>query len=63
MTSAERIPALPNVPTVLEAAMPDLNVFTWTALFAPAGLRRTSPQKLEAELRKAMTDNDVRMSS
>lgn len=59
VTSAKRMPALPNVPTVLEAAMPDLNVFTWTALFAPAGLAPDIAAKLEAELQKAMTDNDV----
>ena len=53
------MPALPNVPTVLEAGMPDLNVFTWTALFAPAGLAPDIAAKLEAELQKAMTDNDV----
>ena len=59
VTSAKRMPALPNVPTVLEAGMPDLNVFTWTALFAPAGLAPDIAAKLEAELQKAMTDNDV----
>jgi tripartite-type tricarboxylate transporter receptor subunit TctC len=53
------MPALPNVPTVLEAAMPDLNVFTWTALFAPVGLAPDIAARLEAELQKAMTDNDV----
>ena len=59
VTSAKRMPALPNVPTVLEAGMPDLNVFTWTALFAPAGLAPDIAAKLEAELQKAMTDSDV----
>ena len=39
--------------------MPDLNVFTWTALFAPAGLPPDIAAKLETELQKAMTDNDV----
>jgi tripartite-type tricarboxylate transporter receptor subunit TctC len=60
VTSAERIPGLPNVPTVNEAGMPDLNVFTWTALFAPAGLPSGIAGKLEAELQKAMADNEVK---
>ena len=59
VTSAERMPALPNVPTVIEAGMPELNVFTWTALFAPAGLPPDIAATLEAELKKAMADTEV----
>jgi len=59
VTSAQRMPALPDVPTVLEAGMPDLNVFTWTALFAPAGLPSDVAATLEAELKKALTDKEV----
>jgi tripartite-type tricarboxylate transporter receptor subunit TctC len=59
VTSAKRMPDLPDVPTVLEAGMPDLNVFTWTAVFAPAGTARDITTKLEAELQKAMADKEV----
>jgi tripartite-type tricarboxylate transporter receptor subunit TctC len=59
VTSAKRMPDLPNVPTAIEAGMPDLNVFTWTALFAPAGIPSDVAAKLEAELQKAMADKDV----
>jgi tripartite-type tricarboxylate transporter receptor subunit TctC len=59
VTSAQRMADLPNVPTVGEAGMPDLNVFTWTALFAPAGLPPDIAAKLEAELQKAMADKEV----
>jgi tripartite-type tricarboxylate transporter receptor subunit TctC len=50
---------LPNVPTVIEAGWPDLNVFTWTAVFAPAGTPRDITDKLEAELQKALDDKEV----
>lgn len=60
VTSAERLPELPNVPTVFEAGMPDLNVFTWTAVFAPAGTPREVTDRLDAELRKAIADPEVR---
>jgi tripartite-type tricarboxylate transporter receptor subunit TctC len=60
VTSGERIAELPNVPTVIEAGMPDLNVFTWTAVFAPAGTPPAVTTRLEAELRKAMDDPEVR---
>jgi tripartite-type tricarboxylate transporter receptor subunit TctC len=59
VTSARRMADLPNVPTVGEAGIPDLNVFTWTALFAPAGLPPDIAAKLEAELQKAMADKQV----
>ena len=60
VTSSERLPELPNVPTVFEAGMPYLNVFTWTAVFAPAGTGREITDRLEAELRKALDDPDVK---
>jgi tripartite-type tricarboxylate transporter receptor subunit TctC len=59
VTSTQRMPDLPDVPTVSEAGMPELNVFTWTALFAPAGLPPDIAAKLEAELQKAMADKEV----
>jgi tripartite-type tricarboxylate transporter receptor subunit TctC len=59
VTSAKRMPDLPNVPTVNEAGMPDLNVFTWTALFAPAGLPSDIASKIETVLQKAMADKEV----
>jgi len=59
VTSARRMADLPNVPTVGEAGMPDLNVFTWTALFAPVGLPSDVAAKLEAELQKALADKEV----
>jgi tripartite-type tricarboxylate transporter receptor subunit TctC len=59
VTSATRISNLPNVPTVLEAGMPELNVFTWVAMFAPAGTPPTITAKLESELQKAMQDTEL----
>jgi len=59
VTSAKRMPDLPNVPTVIEAGMPDLNVFTWTAVFAPAGTPTDITTRLESELKKAMADHEV----
>jgi tripartite-type tricarboxylate transporter receptor subunit TctC len=45
---------------VLEAGMADLNVFTWTAVFAPAGTPRDITDRLEAELQKALADPEVK---
>jgi tripartite-type tricarboxylate transporter receptor subunit TctC len=60
VTSAKRVADLPQVPTVIEAGMPDLNVFTWTALFAPAGTPRDVTDRLESEMGKALQDKEVR---
>ena len=59
VTSDERLPALPNVPTVREACMPDLAVFVWTAVFAPAGTPKPITDRLESELQKALADPEV----
>ncbi len=37
VTSAERSPALPDVPTMAEAGSPDFRVDAWFGLMAPAG--------------------------
>ena len=59
VTSKQRVPELPNVSTVAEAGMPDLAVFTWTAVFAPAGTPKPITDRLETELQKALADPEV----
>jgi tripartite-type tricarboxylate transporter receptor subunit TctC len=44
VTGARRSPALPDVPTMVEAGYPGLVVTSWLGLFAPAG---TSPEIVE----------------
>jgi tripartite-type tricarboxylate transporter receptor subunit TctC len=48
--SAQRLPALPNVPTVAESGFPGFEMGTWFALLAPAGLPPAIAAKLEAAL-------------
>jgi tripartite-type tricarboxylate transporter receptor subunit TctC len=60
ITSTQRLSDLPTVPTVIEAGMPNLNVFTWTAVFAPAGTPRDVTDRLETELQKALADPEVK---
>lgn len=59
VTSDKRLANLPNVPTVVEAGMPELNVFTWTALFAPAGTPQDVVSKLQMELQKILKEKEV----
>ena len=49
----KRLAEYPNVPTVHEEGYPDLGIFVWTALMAPAGLPAAVATRLEAELARA----------
>jgi tripartite-type tricarboxylate transporter receptor subunit TctC len=60
VTSAQRHPAFPGIPTLAESGIPDLEVVLWTALFAPA---RTPPPvvaRLQAELARVVRLPEVR---
>ena len=54
-----RSPELPDVPTMTEAGVPDVNVSLWSGLFAPAGTPAPIVQKLESEIMKIMRMPDV----
>jgi len=62
VTSQKRLAILPDVPTVFEAGMPDLGVFVWTALLAPAGLPPEIAARLEVELGKALAAPDLQQN-
>ncbi len=56
----QRSPTLPEVPTVAEAGMPNLEVITWYGIFAPAGTPRSIVTRLNAEINQAMQSADVK---
>jgi len=56
----ERLPALPEVPTVAEAGLPNFEVTTWYGVLAPTGTPRPIITRLNAELVKAMHSPDVK---
>jgi tripartite-type tricarboxylate transporter receptor subunit TctC len=60
VASAERSPALPNVPTTKEAGLPALQITAWNALFAPKGTPAPIVAKLNAALGQALDDENVR---
>ena len=59
ITSPERNPALPDLPTTAEAGMPDLNVSIWHGLYAPKGTPPEVVQKLNEALKAALKDPSV----
>jgi tripartite-type tricarboxylate transporter receptor subunit TctC len=60
VTTAKRIPQLPDVPTLQEAGVPGYEASVWLALLAPAGTPRDVVNKLNAEIGKAMSHPETR---
>lgn len=59
ITSAERSPVLPDLPTASEAGLPDFQLTIWHGLYAPAGTPDAVVQKLTAALQAALKDQNV----
>ena len=61
VTTAKRAAALPDVPTLAEAAdIPGYDVAAWIGYHAPAGTPREIVVRLAAEIQKAMQSPDMR---
>jgi len=56
----ERNPALPDLPTSIEAGLPDFQASAWNALFAPKGTPKPILDKLSAALDRALDDETTR---
>lgn len=60
ITSAERSPLLPDVPTLKESGLPDIQAAPWFAYMAPAATPPAIAQRLSAELDGALKEPEVR---
>ena len=56
VTSAKRIPQLPNVPTMQEAGVPGYDATIWLAMLAPAGTPANIVSRLNTEIAKIMNN-------
>lgn len=59
---AVRSPAAPEVPTMIEQGMRDFVVSSGFGMFAPAGTPRAIVDRVNAAVKKALSDPDVRSS-
>ena len=59
-TEGKRSPTMPDVPTMAEAGLPGVTVYTWAGLFAPRGIAKPLVAKLHAEATRALTTPAVR---
>ncbi|OCP22144.1 MULTISPECIES: tripartite tricarboxylate transporter substrate binding protein [unclassified Ensifer] len=59
VTTAERAPSFPDVPTVAESGIPGYETYTWNALFAPANTPEPVVARLNEAANKALADPAV----
>ena len=62
VTSARRYSVAPDIPTLVEAGVPDFDVSTWIGALAPARIGAERQQALHGALMQAMTPPAVRQT-
>jgi tripartite-type tricarboxylate transporter receptor subunit TctC len=60
ITSAQRSPNIPELPTIAEAALPGFEATSWFGLLAPAGTPAPIVAKLHQEAVKIVAQNEMR---
>jgi tripartite-type tricarboxylate transporter receptor subunit TctC len=60
VTSRERAPLLPAVPTMAESGLPGFEATSWQGIFAPAGTPAPVVARLNAEIAAALADPAIR---
>jgi tripartite-type tricarboxylate transporter receptor subunit TctC len=60
VTSANRVSAVPNLPTMVESGYPDFELVVYTGVLAPAGTPAPIIARLNAELAKTVASDDVK---
>jgi tripartite-type tricarboxylate transporter receptor subunit TctC len=59
VTSAQRSPVLPGVPTVNEQGFSGFDDLTWTGFFVPAGVPQEIVNRLNSEINRALSTPEV----
>lgn len=62
VTSAKRLPSMPDVPTIAESGVPglqDFEVLSWQAIFVPAGTPAPIIDRLHTEIRKILAQPEM----
>ena len=60
VTSAQRSPAAPDIPTIAESGLPGFDATSWFALLGSPGIPRDVQMKINAETLKALAMPDVK---
>ncbi len=60
VTSPQRSPLMPNVATFVEQGFPDLDIYIWAGVSAPAGTPDAIIARVNAEFGKALRSQEIR---
>ena len=60
VTTKDRSPLMPHLPSMQEAGVPDFDITSWQGYFGPAGLPKEIVTKLNAEIRKIVEKPDIK---
>jgi tripartite-type tricarboxylate transporter receptor subunit TctC len=60
MTGERRAAVIPEVPTMVEAGVPNFVLPGWLGIFAPAGTPRAAIERMQAEVAKAIAKQELR---
>jgi tripartite-type tricarboxylate transporter receptor subunit TctC len=60
VTTKDRSPLVPNLPSMQEAGVPDFDITSWQGYFGPAGLPNEIVTKLNAEIRKIVEKPEIK---
>lgn len=60
ITSAQRSPSAPDIPTVAESGLPGFDVTAWFALYAPAGTPPAHMARLQEAAKKALASQTLK---
>jgi len=59
INSAKRVPQLPDLPTIAEAAVPDYNYDSWFGIMVPAGTPKPILEKASSDIAAVLKQSDV----
>lgn len=60
VSTAHRVAIMPDVPTIAESGIPGFDVSAWDGIFVPRGTPAPAVSRLQAAIRKALEDPELR---
>lgn len=60
VTTKERSPLVPHLPSMQEAGVPDFDISSWQGYFGPAGLPKEIVTRLNTEIRKIIENPEIK---
>lgn len=60
VTTKERSPSFPDIPTVAESGLPGYETYTWNAVFGPAGMAPALVERFAKELQQVVADSEIK---